>query len=343
MVHRASPFERPFWQRGVGVACAAARQPLPLALAHAAGMAALLATPPGSSHPFHWLRAGLGHRAAVGARRNARRFRARRVRCGPAVAARGATCLRAQPASPPVLASGGRLVSDRGPAKEAEATTEPCEARGWARRRSRPRAALGAARVPSMWPACASIHAAACRLPQVCRQARWAPGARPLRQDHCPHHQAELWAQPRLLRPGASASSRAQFECPARLPRPRSPPALAPAPDRPGRPPASLRPQVLVAQKVTTGVYKGVTTTELDELAAETAASMTASHPDYALVRSSWAGMGWQRPPLLHAAAVARAALRRRRRRRLPTDTTLPPRARSWRPASRCPTCTRTR
>lgn len=42
--------------------------------------------------------------------------------------------------------------------------------------------------------------------------------------------------------------------------------------------------QVLVAQKVTAGVYKGVTTTELDELAAETAASLTATHPDYALV-----------------------------------------------------------
>lgn len=43
--------------------------------------------------------------------------------------------------------------------------------------------------------------------------------------------------------------------------------------------------QVLVSQKVTTGVYKGVTTSELDELAAETAASLTATHPDYALVR----------------------------------------------------------
>lgn len=42
--------------------------------------------------------------------------------------------------------------------------------------------------------------------------------------------------------------------------------------------------QVLVAQKVTAGVYKGVTTTELDELAAETAASLTATHPDYALL-----------------------------------------------------------
>ena len=36
------------------------------------------------------------------------------------------------------------------------------------------------------------------------------------------------------------------------------------------------------------GVYKGVTTSELDELAAETAASMTATHPDYALVSTQW-------------------------------------------------------
>lgn len=40
--------------------------------------------------------------------------------------------------------------------------------------------------------------------------------------------------------------------------------------------------QVVVAQKVAVGVYKGVTTCELDELAAETAASMTSKHPDYA-------------------------------------------------------------
>ncbi|XP_051126881.1 ribonucleoside-diphosphate reductase large subunit isoform X2 [Andrographis paniculata] len=39
---------------------------------------------------------------------------------------------------------------------------------------------------------------------------------------------------------------------------------------------------VLVSQKVCAGVYKGVTTSQLDELAAETAAAMTASHPDYA-------------------------------------------------------------
>ncbi|KAK6277125.1 hypothetical protein POUND7_017448, partial [Theobroma cacao] len=41
---------------------------------------------------------------------------------------------------------------------------------------------------------------------------------------------------------------------------------------------------VLVAQKVYTGIYQGVTTTQLAELAAETAASSTANHPDYALL-----------------------------------------------------------
>ncbi|KAK8949175.1 Ribonucleoside-diphosphate reductase large subunit [Platanthera zijinensis] len=39
---------------------------------------------------------------------------------------------------------------------------------------------------------------------------------------------------------------------------------------------------VFVAQKVCAGVYKGVTTTQLDELAAETAAALTTNHPDYA-------------------------------------------------------------
>ena len=39
---------------------------------------------------------------------------------------------------------------------------------------------------------------------------------------------------------------------------------------------------VLVAQKVCVGVYKGLTTSQLDELATETAAAMTANHPDYA-------------------------------------------------------------
>lgn len=43
---------------------------------------------------------------------------------------------------------------------------------------------------------------------------------------------------------------------------------------------------VLVSQKVCAGVYKGVTTSQLDELAAETAAALTANHPDYACVSS---------------------------------------------------------
>lgn len=38
---------------------------------------------------------------------------------------------------------------------------------------------------------------------------------------------------------------------------------------------------VLVSQKVCMGVYKGVTTSELDELAAETAAHLTSLHPDF--------------------------------------------------------------
>ena len=41
-----------------------------------------------------------------------------------------------------------------------------------------------------------------------------------------------------------------------------------------------------VAQKVVLGVYKGVTTSELDDLAAETAASLTTRHPDYATLAS---------------------------------------------------------
>ena len=39
-----------------------------------------------------------------------------------------------------------------------------------------------------------------------------------------------------------------------------------------------------VAKKVVSGIYDGVTTEELDRLAAETAASMTTKHPDYALL-----------------------------------------------------------
>src|ERR1700753_3843610 len=41
-----------------------------------------------------------------------------------------------------------------------------------------------------------------------------------------------------------------------------------------------------VAKKVIEGLYDGVTTTELDNLAAKTAASLTVKHPDYALLAS---------------------------------------------------------
>lgn len=41
---------------------------------------------------------------------------------------------------------------------------------------------------------------------------------------------------------------------------------------------------ILVAQQVIQGLYDGVPTTELDNLAAETAASMAVSHPDYAIL-----------------------------------------------------------
>jgi ribonucleoside-diphosphate reductase alpha chain len=39
-----------------------------------------------------------------------------------------------------------------------------------------------------------------------------------------------------------------------------------------------------IAKKVVQGIYEGVTTTALDNLAAETAASMTIVHPDYAIL-----------------------------------------------------------
>ena len=41
-----------------------------------------------------------------------------------------------------------------------------------------------------------------------------------------------------------------------------------------------------IAKKVIQGLYDGVTTTELDNLAAETAASMATTHPDYAMLAS---------------------------------------------------------
>src|SRR5471030_279267 len=52
----------------------------------------------------------------------------------------------------------------------------------------------------------------------------------------------------------------------------------------------SLNPELVdpidVAQKVIEGLYDGVPTTELDNLAAETAAALTVKHPDYALLAS---------------------------------------------------------
>src|SRR5690606_34844817 len=39
-----------------------------------------------------------------------------------------------------------------------------------------------------------------------------------------------------------------------------------------------------IAKKVIQGLYDGVSTTELDNLAAETAATMATQHPDYALL-----------------------------------------------------------
>ena len=41
-----------------------------------------------------------------------------------------------------------------------------------------------------------------------------------------------------------------------------------------------------VAKKVIEGIYSGVPTTELDNLAAETAASLATRHPDYAILAS---------------------------------------------------------
>ena len=49
---------------------------------------------------------------------------------------------------------------------------------------------------------------------------------------------------------------------------------------------AELVDPIDVAKKVIEGLYDGVTTSELDNLAAETAASLTTKHPDYALLAS---------------------------------------------------------
>jgi ribonucleoside-diphosphate reductase alpha chain len=49
---------------------------------------------------------------------------------------------------------------------------------------------------------------------------------------------------------------------------------------------SSLVNPIDVAKKVIEGIYEGVATTELDNLAAETAASLTTRHPDYAILAS---------------------------------------------------------
>ena len=42
--------------------------------------------------------------------------------------------------------------------------------------------------------------------------------------------------------------------------------------------------QTAITMKVISGLYSGVTTVELDNLAAETAATMATKHPDYAIL-----------------------------------------------------------
>ena len=42
--------------------------------------------------------------------------------------------------------------------------------------------------------------------------------------------------------------------------------------------------QIAITVKVINGLYSGVTTAELDSLAAEVSASMTTQHPDYAIL-----------------------------------------------------------
>jgi len=61
-----------------------------------------------------------------------------------------------------------------------------------------------------------------------------------------------------------------------------------------GLDPAYVQP-VDVAMKVVSGLYDGVKTTELDNLAAETAASMTTRHPDYAILAARIAISNLQR------------------------------------------------
>ena len=105
-----------------------------------------------------------------------------------------------------------------------------------------------------------------------------------------------------------------------------------------------------MAQKVASGVYKGVTTSELDELAAETAASMTSKHPDYAQVRRTrpspaFSGPVWhEKTSAFRGSTLSTQMLLflnvRDADRPVLTSSILP--LRSSPPVSRSPTCTRT-
>ena len=46
-----------------------------------------------------------------------------------------------------------------------------------------------------------------------------------------------------------------------------------------------------ITMKVIQGLYAGVTTVELDNLAAEIAATMTTKHPDYAILAARYVNM----------------------------------------------------
>ena len=61
---------------------------------------------------------------------------------------------------------------------------------------------------------------------------------------------------------------------------------------------------VEIAQKVVTGIYPGVTTTILDNLAAETAAYLTTKHPDYAILAARIAVSNLHKDTLKQFSAV---------------------------------------
>ena len=62
-----------------------------------------------------------------------------------------------------------------------------------------------------------------------------------------------------------------------------------------------------IAQKVITGIYPGVTTVELDNLAAETAAYLTTKHPDYAILAARIAVSNLQKETTKQFSSVVEA------------------------------------